>query len=244
MIILPAIDILGGACVRLVRGEYGSAGKVASDPYTALRSFIADGAQYIHMVDLDGAKEGKTVNHELLCALAAESPVPVQLGGGIRDMETVEFYLENGISRVILGSAALLNPNLVRDAVRHYKDRIAVGIDAYDGKVRISGWLERSETDYIEFARIMEDCGVSNIIFTDIERDGTQSGANCIQLAALSEAVSIDITASGGINDINDIKKLVSMGLYGAITGKAIYSGSLSLREAVEYAGKADNTLS
>ena len=244
MIILPAIDILGGACVRLVKGEYGSADKVVSNPNTALQSFITDGAQYIHMVDLDGAKMGKTVNHELLCALASASSVPVQLGGGIRDMKTVEYYLENGITRVILGSAALLNPDFVRDAVKHYNDRIAVGIDAYNGKVRISGWIESSETGYIEFARLMEDCGVSNIIFTDIERDGTLSGANFDQLAALNAAVSVDITASGGINGINDIKKLNSMGLYGAITGKAIYSGSLSLREAVEYARKTNNSLS
>jgi len=244
MIILPAIDILGGTCVRLVKGEYGTAHRVASDPIETIHAFIADGAEYIHTVDLDGARLGKMINHELLCSIAASVSVPIELGGGIRDMESVEYYLANGITRVILGSVALRDPSFVRDAVRHYNNRISVGIDARGGKLSISGWLENSETDYIEFARIMEDCGVKNIIFTDIERDGTQSGANYEQLAALSDAVSIDITASGGINDMNDIKTLASMNLYGAITGKAIYSGSLSLKEAVEYAGKANNSVS
>lgn len=244
MIILPAIDILGGACVRLVRGEYDSAHKVAADPLETILSFVADGATYIHTVDLDGAKQGKMVNEKLLCGLAASVPVPIELGGGIRDMEKVEYYLENGISRVILGSAALRNPAFVREAVRRYRGQIAVSIDARGGKVYISGWTQSSETDYISFARIMEDCGVGNIIFTDIDRDGTQSGANFEQLAALRDAVSADITASGGIKDMNDIKTLAEMDLYGAITGKAIYSGSLSLREAVGYVSKTDNSLS
>lgn len=243
MIILPAVDILGGNCVRLVKGEYETAQKVAADPFKTVCSFIEDGARYIHLVDLDGAKQGKMVNHELLCSLAAAISVPVELGGGIRDMKTVEYYLENGINRVILGSAALRNPQFVRDAVRIYGARISVGIDAKAGNVSISGWLENSETDYLEFARLMEECGVKNIIFTDIERDGTQKGANCEQLAALCSAVSIDITASGGINDMNDIKKLASMNLYGVITGKAIYSGSLSLKEAVDYVGKTHHPL-
>lgn len=244
MIILPAIDILDGTCVRLFKGVYGTAHKVAADPFETIQTFIAEGAKYIHTVDLDGARQGKMINHVLLCSLAASVSVPIELGGGIRDMKSVEYYLENGITRVILGSVALRDSSFVRDAVRHYNDRISIGIDARGGKLSISGWIENSETDFIEFARIMEDCGVKNIIFTDIERDGTQSGANFEQLAALKKAVSIDITASGGINDMNDIKTLVSMGLYGAITGKAIYSGSLSLKEAVEYAGKTDNSLS
>ncbi len=159
---------------------------------------------------------------------------PLELGGGIRDLDAIEYYLTNGITRCILGSAALKDPGLVRDAVRIYGgEHVAVGIDAKDGKVSISGWLETSDTDYITFARLMEDCGVRDIIFTDISRDGTLSGCNLEQLAAINGAVSCDITASGGVKDINDIIALRDMGLYGAIAGKAIYSGSLDLDEAV-----------
>jgi phosphoribosylformimino-5-aminoimidazole carboxamide ribotide isomerase len=244
MIILPAIDILNGSCVRLLRGEYGTAHKVASDPFDTILTFAADGAQYIHIVDLDGAKRGMPVNHGLICRLAVSVQVPVEAGGGIRDMKTVEYYLENGVSRVILGSAALTDPGFVREAVRLYGKKIAVGIDARDGRVSVSGWTRDSETDYLSFARLMEDCGVRNIIFTDINRDGTLLGPNYSQLADLCDAVSVDITASGGINNIDDIKILASMKLYGAIAGKAIYSGSLSLKEAVEYAGKKNNTMS
>ncbi len=243
MIILPAVDILGGTCVRLIKGEYGTAQKVASDPFETVISFMKDGAAYIHMVDLDGAKQGKMVNNELLCLLTDSVSVPVQLGGGIRDMESVEYYLQKGVARVILGSKALNDPSFVREAARKYGDRISVGIDTRGGKVQIAGWLESSETDYLEFARLMEDCGVKNIIYTDIDRDGTQSGVNIKQLSDLKNAVSIDITASGGINNMEDIKILSSMELYGAITGKAIYSGSLSLKEAVEYVGKKNHTV-
>ncbi len=233
MIILPAIDILGGECVRLFKGEYGTARKVASDALETVKDFESCGAQFIHLVDLDGAKRGEKTNAELFVKLAAAANIPLELGGGIRDMETVEFYLERGISRVILGSAALKNKEFCKRAVDKYGEKIAVGIDAKDGKVSTSGWLETSDVDYIDFAKEMEAVGVKNIIFTDISKDGTLAGPNLEMLSALSKAVSIDITASGGVKDIKDIENLNNMNLYGAIAGRSLYDGTLDLREAV-----------
>lgn len=235
MIILPAIDILGGKCVRLTKGEYGTAEQVAADPIETALSFVKDGAQYIHMVDLDGAKEGSRINSDIYTEVAKRVPVPIEVGGGIRDMDTVEYYLNKGIDRVIIGSAALKNPALVRDAVKEYGgEHIAVGIDALDGLVKTAGWLEESDVNYIDLAREMEKMGVKYVIFTDISKDGTLTGPNLEQLSALADAVSMNIIASGGIRDIGNIRDLASMKLYGAICGKSIYSGSLSLREAVE----------
>ena len=234
MIILPAIDILGGECVRLFKGEYDTARKVASDAVETIKGFEACGAQFIHLVDLDGAKKGEKTNAELFVKLAKVTGVPLELGGGIRDMETVEFYLENGISRVILGSAALHNKAFCEEAVKKYGEKIAVGIDAKNGKVSVSGWLDDSDVDYIEFAKEMEKEGVKNIIFTDISKDGTLAGPNLEQLGALAQNVKCDITASGGIHNIEDIENLCKMKLYGAITGRAIYDGTLDLVQAIE----------
>ena len=234
MIILPAIDILGGKCVRLTKGEYNTAEQVAVDPIETALSFERDGAQFIHMVDLDGAKEGSRVNSDIYTEVAKKVSVPIEVGGGIRDMDTVDYYIGKGIERVIIGSAALKNPQLVKDAVKKYGERIAVGIDALDGMVKTAGWLEDSSVNYIDLAREMAKSGVKYIIFTDICKDGTLAGPNLEQLAALSEAVDINIIASGGIRDIDNIRDLAAMKLYGAICGKSIYSGSLSLREAIE----------
>ncbi len=237
MIILPAIDILGGKCVRLTKGEYGTAEQVAADPIETALSFVRDGAQYIHMVDLDGAKEGSRVNSDIYTEVAKSVPVPIEVGGGIRDMDTVEYYINKGIDRVIIGSAALKNPELVRAAVKEYgSERIAVGIDALDGMVKTAGWLEESNVNYIDLALEMEKMGVKYVIFTDISKDGTLSGPNLTQLSALSSATGMNVIASGGIRDIGNIRDLATMKLYGAICGKSIYSGSLSLREAVETA--------
>ncbi len=237
MIILPAIDILGGKCVRLTKGEYGTAEQVAADPIETALSFVREGAAYIHMVDLDGAKEGSRVNSDIYTEVARTVPVPIEVGGGIRDMDTVEYYVSKGIDRVIIGSAALKNPELVRSAVKEYGgERIAVGIDALDGMVKTAGWLEGSNVNYIDLALEMEKMGVKYVIFTDISKDGTLSGPNLKQLAALSEATRMNVIASGGIRDITNIRDLAKMKLYGAICGKSIYSGSLSLREAVEAA--------
>ena len=238
MIILPAIDILGGECVRLFKGEYGTARKVASSAAETVKDFERCGAEFIHLVDLDGAKEGKTVNRDLFYSLAKISNVPLELGGGIRNTETVDAYIDGGISRVILGSAALRDREFLKRAVCKYGEKIAVGIDAKNGKVSVSGWLDDSDVDYIEFAREMEKEGVKNIIFTDISKDGTLAGPNLEQLGALSKAVSCDITASGGVHNIEDIKNLKEMGIYGAITGRAVYDGTLDLAQAIELTRK------
>lgn len=234
MIILPAIDILGGKCVRLTKGEYGTAEKVAADPIETALSFERAGAEFIHMVDLDGAKEGSRVNSDIYTEVARRVNVPIEVGGGIRDMDTVDFYINKGIERVIIGSAALKNPSLVKEAVEKYGERIAVGIDALDGMVKTAGWCECSDVNYIDLARKMAAVGVKYVIFTDISKDGTLEGPNLEQLGALADAVDINIIASGGIRDIGNIRDLANMNLYGAICGKSIYSGSLDLKEAIK----------
>ncbi len=233
MIILPAIDILGGECVRLYKGEYGTARKVASSATETVKEFNKCGAQFIHLVDLDGAKQGSTINKELFYNLAKISDAPLELGGGIRNMETVKLYIDGGISRIILGSAAIKDRDFLLRALDKYGEKIAVGIDAKDGKVCVSGWLENSGVDYVEFAKEMCCIGVKNIIFTDISKDGTLQGPNLEMLGVLSRETSCDITASGGVKSIDDIENLCKMNLYGAIAGRAIYDGTLDLAQAV-----------
>ena len=236
MIILPAIDILDGKAVRLYQGAYETAEKVAQDPFLAAKGFEEAGAKYLHLVDLSGAKSGNTDGRELISAIARSVDMITEVGGGIRSMETIKSYLENGVDRVILGTAAINNKPLLEEAVRVYGDRIIVGIDARNGKVSVSGWTSDSDIDYIDLARECENIGVKNIIFTDISRDGSLKGPNTDMLKALSESVSCDITASGGIKSIDDIIALRKMNLYGAICGKSLYSGTLSLTEALEKA--------
>lgn len=234
MLILPAIDILGGKCVRLTKGAYETAAQVAEDPIETALGFEKSGAEFIHMVDLDGARSGSRVNSEIYEAVVNKVHIPIEVGGGIRDIETVDYYISKGIQRVIIGSAALKNPELVKRAVGAYGDRIAVGIDALDGMVKTSGWLEDSDISFVELAKMMENIGVQYIIFTDISKDGTLSGPNYTQLAELQASVHTNIIASGGIRDAEHIRRLGRMKLYGVICGKSIYSGSLSLSEAIE----------
>ena len=238
MIILPAIDIKDGCCVRLRRGDFATAHKVAEDAVQTAAAFSTAGAAWIHMVDLDGAKEGGAKNEHIFLEVARHSGLRVELGGGIRDMSAVERYLEKGISRVILGSAAVKNPVFVRDAVHAYGDRIAVGIDARDGMVATEGWLDTSALHYIDLARRMEDIGVRYIIFTDIARDGMLEGVNLEQLSALRKAVSCNIIASGGVRDLSDVEACTALRLDGIICGKALYTGGLDLRRAIETAGE------
>lgn len=240
MIILPAIDLKDGACVRLVRGEFGTAGKVAEDAVQTALSFTRAGAKWMHMVDLDGARTGDRPNRELILAVARSADICIELGGGIRDMASVEDYLSHGIARVILGSAAMRDPDFLRRAVSRYGARIAVGIDSRRGYVSTEGWLNTSRVSYLEFAKRMESVGVRQIIFTDIDCDGTLGGPNVEQLAALQAAVSCRVVASGGIRDIDHIAKLKKMGLFGAICGKSIYSGTLDLKRAIEIGGDQD----
>lgn len=234
MIILPAIDIIDGKPVRLYQGDYSKKEIVADDIFETAKSFEKAGAEYVHLVDLDGAKEGSNKNHELVIKLAKTLNIPVELGGGIRSFETISYLLDNVVSRVILGTVAIEEEELLKKAVDTYKEKIAVGIDCKDGKLCGRGWLEKSELDYIDFAKKMESIGVKNIIVTDISKDGTLMGPNVDMLKKLKESVNIDITASGGISNIDDIKELNKIGLYGAITGKAIYAKTLSLEEAIK----------
>ena len=238
MIIFPAIDIKDGCCVRLVKGDYATAHKVAEDPLATARAFEAAGAEWIHMVDLDGAKDAALVNKDIFIKVAKETGLKVEVGGGIRSMEAVEYYLSGGVSRVILGSAAVKNPAFAREAVAKYGERIAIGIDARNGMVAAEGWLDTSDVYFTELAAEMEKIGVKTIIFTDISRDGTLTGPNLAQLTELSGAVSCDIVASGGVSGIGDIIALRDAGLYGAIAGKAIYTGDLNLADAIAEGGK------
>lgn len=235
MIILPAIDIKEGQCVRLTRGDFDTAEKVAVDPLETALAFQRAGAQWIHMVDLDGAKEGGLKNSEIFLRVAKNTGLKVELGGGIRTLESIDYYMEQGISRVIIGSAAITQPDLVRTAAEKYGDRIAVGIDARNGMVSGGGWLADSDINYLDLAKKMESIGIKYIIFTDISKDGTLSGPNLEQLSRISGAVSCDVIASGGIHIMQDIVDLKEMGLYGAICGKSIYKGTLSLAEAIKY---------
>lgn len=239
MLIFPAIDIKNGECVRLKKGDMDTAHKVADSFLDTAASFKKAGAAWIHMVDLDGAVNGKRINTSVFTETAAKSGLKVEVGGGIRKAEDVEYYLSRGIERVIIGSAALNNPQLVSDCIKEYgAEKIVLGIDARNGMVAAEGWVKTSEISYIELAKGMEDKGVKYIIFTDIGRDGMLSGPNLEQLFALNDAVSCNIVASGGIKDIEDIKAVKEGGLYGVICGKSIYSGTLSLEEAIKAGGE------
>lgn len=233
MILLPAIDLHEGKCVRLFRGDYETAEVVAQDALTTAKNFQEQGARWLHMVDLDGAKEGKPVNSQLILDVVENTELHVEVGGGIRDMDTVDRYLNQGVSRVILGSAALRDPDFVREAVRRHGKHIAVGIDALDGKVAAEGWLEQSQVDYVDFAKEMEALGVRYLICTDIHQDGTMNGPNLTMLDKLNQAVHCHIIASGGVASLLDIVNLYDLGLYGAIAGKSLYTGALELRSAL-----------
>jgi len=239
MLIFPAIDIKGGQCVRLYRGEFATAERVAADYMQTALSFQAAGCRWIHMVDLDGSLAGRRVNQAIYLDVAQNSGLQVELGGGIRTMEDVSFYLERGISRVILGSVVLENPGLVSQAIAAYgAEKIAVGIDAKQGRVATRGWLDVNDITYIDLARRVEAMGVEYIIFTDIGRDGMLAGPNLEQLRALQAAVGCKITASGGVTDIGDIIALRDKGFYGAICGRSIYKGTLDLAQAVKASQK------
>lgn len=235
MIIFPAIDLLGGRCVRLKKGEYGTAEKVAEDPLATAERFAASGTEYLHMVDLDGAKdgEGREENRRAVARICKEGFFPVELGGGIRTLDDIDRTLSLGVSRVILGSAAT-DLKFLEKAVNRFHDGIAVGIDAKDGMVATAGWINQTGLPYLEFAKSVVSIGINTIIFTDISRDGMLSGPNLEMLDALKRAVpGCQITASGGVKTIDDIRALKQMGLYGAICGKSVYAGTLDLAEAI-----------
>jgi phosphoribosylformimino-5-aminoimidazole carboxamide ribotide isomerase len=236
MIILPAIDLKDGQCVRLQKGEFSTVHQVAASPMEVAKDYKALGAQWIHMVDLDGALHGKRSNGALVTQTIRESGVRVELGGGMRSMSDVEEAFALGVARVVIGSAAVMNPDFVRKAVEKYGEKVAVGIDALDNSVRVSGWTQDSGIDYFEFARQMDDLGVKYFIFTDIATDGMLSGPAFEKLAALQQVTGAHIIASGGVTTNEDVRRLAAMGLYGAIVGKAYYAGTIDLAKAIEEA--------
>ena len=236
MIILPAIDLKGGQCVRLEQGLMEKDTVYSDDPAAMARHWQDEGGEFLHLVDLDGAFAGVPRNRQAIEAIVAAVDIPTELGGGIRDLETIEAYLKLGVSRVILGTVAKENPELVAEACRKFPGQIVVGIDAKNGLVAVRGWAEVTEKKAIDLAREMEGFGVTAIIYTDIARDGMMQGPNLEATAALAEAISIPVIASGGVSSLDDIRNLLQIedsGIEGVITGKAIYNGALSLREAV-----------
>lgn len=236
--IYPAIDLKDGNCVRLYKGDMEAATIFSDNPAAQAMEFVDAGCPWLHLVDLNGAFAGAPVNDEAVKAILEKSTVPVQLGGGIRDIATMEHWLDAGISRLILGTLAVKNPDLVKEACALFPNKIAVGIDALGGKVAVEGWAEASELGVIELARMFEDAGVAAIIHTDIDRDGTLTGVNAEASSELARAVSIPVIASGGVKDINDIARVKACSnLEGVITGRAIYDGSLNLVEALRLAG-------
>lgn len=233
MIIFPAIDIMDGKPVRLLRGDFATAEQVAEDVLTTAKQFARVGCTWVHMVDLDGSLQKKPVNTEPILQVVKHTPLKVEVGGGIRTMEDIAFYLDRGVDRVILGSVALKNPELVQQAVDAYGDKIAVGIDAKQGMVATEGWTEDSQMDFIDLAKAMEKMGVATIIYTDIGRDGTLSGPDVQGLDRLNKAVRCNVIASGGVTTITDILVMKDKKMYGTICGKCIYKKTLDLREAV-----------
>ncbi len=235
MILYPAIDLKDGQCVRLVRGEMDQATVFNDSPAAQARAFQDAGCEWIHLVDLNGAFAGEPVNAAAVEAILAEITVPAQLGGGIRDMATIAGWIDKGLSRVILGTVAVENPGLVREAARAFPGQIAVGIDARDGRVATKGWAEETDVMVTDLARSFEDAGVAAIIYTDINRDGAMQGPNVQATADLANAVSIPVIASGGVASLADLSALKSCGapLNGAISGRALYDGAIDLAEAL-----------
>ena len=239
MILYPAIDLKGGQAVRLRRGEMDSATVFNADPAAQARDFAAAGFEWLHVVDLDGAFAGRSVNRATVEAILAAVELPVQLGGGIRNLAGIEAWLAAGLARVILGTAAVKDPELVREACKRFPGRVAVGLDARGGKVAVEGWAQESEIQALDLAKRFEDVGVSRIVYTDIDRDGMLQGLNVEATAALARAVSIPVIASGGLAGIGDLRRLRAAGapgIEGAICGRALYDGRLDPADALALA--------
>ena len=236
MLILPAIDLYEKKAVRLLKGDYAQMTVYSEHPEEIADDFKACGAEWIHMVDLEGARDGSTPNFEVVAGIAQNSGLKVEIGGGIRSMETVTKYLEAGVSRVILGTAAVKDAAFLQEAAERYGERIAVGADIKDGKIAIRGWLEVSGFTAMDFCRQMQQMGIRTLICTDIDKDGAMKGTNHELYRQLSEELELDIVASGGVSSLEDVRRLRERGLYGAIIGKAYYTGAVDLREAIEVA--------
>jgi phosphoribosylformimino-5-aminoimidazole carboxamide ribotide isomerase len=247
MLIIPAIDLKEGKCVRLEQGLMDKATVYSDDPATTARHWESQGAEVLHVVDLDGAFAGKPKNLDAIKAIRAAIKIPIEVGGGIRDMATIRTLVSIGINRIILGTAAIENPSFVREACNEFSGRIIVGIDAKEGLVAIKGWAEVTKVQAIDLAKQMQEHGVIAIIYTDIKRDGMLSGPNIEATQALARALHIPVIASGGVHTMKDIERLLAVrysGVSGVITGKAIYSGSLNLKEAITFVKMNDNQCS
>jgi len=234
MILYPAIDLKDGQCVRLFKGDMNQATVFGDDPAAQAKSFEQAGCQWLHLVDLNGAFAGEPVNGAAIEAILSEVTVPAQLGGGIRDLATIEAWLSKGIARVILGTVAVENPNLVHDAARTFPGMVAVGLDARKGKVATRGWAEETELDVIDLAKRYEDAGIAAIVYTDIDRDGAMDGPNIDTTEALARAVHVPVVASGGVSSMDDLLRLKNTGVVsGAISGRALYDGAIDLTMAI-----------
>lgn len=236
MLILPAIDLFMGQAVRLYKGDYAKKTVYSDVPVDVALAFKEAGAACIHLVDLEGAREGTTPNFDLVCRIKEESGLFCQVGGGIRSGEVIRRYVEAGLDRVILGTAAVIHPGFLKEMVHTYGDLIAVGIDIRDGLVAISGWTQNSRHEAMNFAKSMQDIGVKTLIVTDISRDGAMQGTNLDLYRTLSDRFSMDIIASGGVSSLDDVRALRELDLYGAILGKAYYTGAVDLKAAIEEA--------
>ncbi len=236
MLILPAIDLRGGKCVRLLRGDYAQETVYGDDPLAMGRRWVDEGATFLHVVDLDGALQGHAVNGTAIAGLCSSLSIPIQVGGGVRTVDRAGALLGLGVDRVIFGTAALEEPAVVADACRRFAGRIAVGIDARNGKVAVKGWTETSTVTAVDLARRMQDAGVARIIYTDISRDGTQEGVNAEATAALAAALEIPVIASGGVGSLDHIRALLpheADGVEGVIVGRALYTGAVRLSDAI-----------
>ena len=236
MNIIPAIDLIGGKAVRLQKGDYDKVTVYSDDPAEVAKGFAASGAKFLHVVDLDGAKSGKADNYETIKKIIKAADLSVEVGGGIRNMETVRLYAEAGVDRIILGTAALTDPDFLREAVSAYGEKITVGVDIKDGMVAIKGWTEISDMSCNDFCRMLEEIGVTTVICTDISKDGMMSGTNLELYRGLNRDFSIRIIASGGVSTLDDVRALKEMRVFGAILGKALYTGAIELSEAVRIA--------
>ena len=236
----PAIDLIGGEAVRLVKGDYAKKTVYSTSPENVALSFKEAGAKYVHVVDLEGAKSGGTPNIETIKKIVSVSGLNVEVGGGIRSEEVIKTYLDAGVFRVILGTAAVKDPEFLKEMLSKYGDKIAVGVDIKDGMVAIKGWTELSNESCFDFCSKLEKLGAKTIICTDISKDGLLSGTNMELYKELSQRFNLNIVASGGVTTLDDVEKLRDMGLYGCILGKALYTGNIDLKEAVKLSGKGD----
>ncbi len=237
MLIFPAIDLYGGKAVRLYKGDYKQMTIYSDDPVSVARDFERSGAEWVHLVDLEGAKDGTTPNIGTVISIVQDTALKCEIGGGIRSMDTVDRYIGAGVERVILGTAAVTDEGFLKKAVSKYGEKIAVGADIKDGKIAIKGWVEKSDIDAFDLCGKMQDIGVKTIICTDISKDGAMRGANHALYRELSERFDMQIVASGGVSSMEDVEKLAALNIYGAIIGKAYYTGAIDLSEAIKTVG-------